>query len=242
VLVCDEEIERRIIAGDSTQRIYEAACVNGMHSLWESALAHVRRGVTSVDELLRVVETPPDTVELPQGRRITDAIADPPPDRPRLFASDDGRSSTPVLQVFEGRAFDLLEDYPAGNAARRSVVVAQRAADARSELRSLLEAHGFDVHEAADGASALEVIDRTTPELVVLDLTLPRLDGYGVLEKLRTRAATKAMPVLVLAHGGDDDAEVRALESGANDYFTRPLRPRVLMARINALTKWYART
>jgi type II secretory ATPase GspE/PulE/Tfp pilus assembly ATPase PilB-like protein/CheY-like chemotaxis protein len=235
VLVCDAEIERRITAGESTQRLYESACMNGMHSLWDSALAHVRRGVTSVEELLRVVETPPRNAgHVPEVGLSDHVVPDPPAEPFQGFAISDRRSVTPLLQVFEGGAFDLLEDY-SDRPPRRSVLVARHAADARRVVRELMEANGFDVIEAADGASALGVIDRTTPDAVVLDFTLQDADGSSVLARLRTRSGTKAIPVLVLAHDGSDDAEVRALESGADDVHTGPLRPRVLVARINAL-------
>lgn len=241
VLVCDSEIERCISAGDPTQRIDEFARANGMHSLWESAVAHVRRGATSVDELLRVVEVPSGTLQAPAATRIADAVVpDTLGELPGPITRSDRRPA-PLLQVFEGRAFDLLDEYVPGPP-RRSVLVAQHAAGERKELCSLFGQNGFEVHEASDGASALEVIDRTTPDVVVLDLVMPHLDGYGVLAKLRARPATRATPVMVIASSGDNDAEIRAFESGASDYLTRPLRPRVLIARINALLEWYART
>src|SRR4029078_1403414 len=116
VLVCDADIERRITAGESTQRIYESAQRNGMHSLWESAVAHVRQGTTSVDELLRVVEAPPTTMEPQPARRITDTIvADAHSEHAPTIAIADRRGPAPVMQVFEGRAFDLLEEYPSGS-------------------------------------------------------------------------------------------------------------------------------
>jgi CheY-like chemotaxis protein len=250
VLVCDAEIERQINAGESTQKINEAACRNGMHSLWESALAHVARGVTSVDELFRVAESPHGTTDSAAESMADVIITGRPADSAPTFPPAAGKDFPRVLQVFEGRAFDLVDDYRAvhhddvGDRAardaargsrRRSVLVAHHATETRAGVRAFLEADGFDVHEASDGASALGVIDQMAPDVVVLGVTLPHVDGYGVLEKLRSRPATSAMPVMVLASTDDDDAEVRALESGADDVLTGPLRPRALVARINVL-------
>ena len=90
--------------------------------------------------------------------------------------------------------------------------------------------------EAADGVQALDAIDRSAPDLVVLDLNLPRLDGFGVLKHLRSRTSTATLPVLVLTAKGDEDSEVRVFESGANDFLTKPFRPRALIARLRSLS------
>jgi two-component system, OmpR family, phosphate regulon response regulator PhoB len=82
---------------------------------------------------------------------------------------------------------------------------------------------------------ALDEIDRIAPDLVVLDLNLPRLDGYGVLSHLRARPSTQKLPVIVLTAKGDEDSEVRVFEYGASDYLTKPFRARALSARIHSL-------
>jgi len=105
----------------------------------------------------------------------------------------------------------------------------------RKVLRNLLERDGFDVAEAADGAEALSAVDRLSPDAVVLDLNLPVLDGYDVLSRLRTRSTSATLPVLVLTANGDEASEVRALKMGANEFLTKPFRPRALGARLKLL-------
>jgi DNA-binding response OmpR family regulator len=105
----------------------------------------------------------------------------------------------------------------------------------RKVLRSLLERDGFEVAEAADGAEALSAVDRLTPDAVVLDLNLPVLDGFAVLSRLRTRSTSATLPVLVLTANGDEASEVRALKMGANEFLTKPVRPRALSARLKLL-------
>ena len=102
-------------------------------------------------------------------------------------------------------------------------------------LRNLLERDGFEVAEAADGAEALSAVDRLSPDAIVLDLNLPVLDGYDVLSRLRTRSTSATLPVLVLTANGDEASEVRALKMGANEFLTKPFRPRALGARLKAL-------
>ena len=105
----------------------------------------------------------------------------------------------------------------------------------RKVLRNLLERDGFEVAEAADGAEALSAVDRLSPDAVVLDLNLPVLDGYDVLSRLRTRSTSATLPVLVLTANGDEASEVRALKMGANEFLTKPFRPRALGARLKLL-------
>ncbi len=92
-------------------------------------------------------------------------------------------------------------------------------------MKDLLEREGFVVYEASDGVVALDEVDRLAPDLVVLDLNLPGLDGYGVLSHLRARPATQKLPVIVLTAKGDEESEVRVFEYGASDYLAKPFRP-----------------
>jgi DNA-binding response OmpR family regulator len=143
-----------------------------------------------------------------------------------------------VRAAFEGSAFDLLVGDTKGEGARaapRSVLLVEDEDALRRVVRDLLERDGFVVYEAADGVFALDEIDRAAPDIVVLDLNLPRLDGYGVLSHLRSRPATRDIPVIVLTAKGDEDSEVRVFEYGATEYLTKPFRPRALIARLNAL-------
>jgi type II secretory ATPase GspE/PulE/Tfp pilus assembly ATPase PilB-like protein len=146
--------------------------------------------------------------------------------------------STPSLASFAD-AFELIEDAPPGAkpAVAGTVLLVEDEEPLRRVVRDLLEREGFAVTEAADGVTALDEIDRSAPDIVVLDLNLPGMDGYGVLSHLRARPATQRLPVLVLTAKGDEDSEVRVFEFGANDFLTKPFRPRALSARLHALLK-----
>jgi two-component system phosphate regulon response regulator PhoB len=91
------------------------------------------------------------------------------------------------------------------------------------------------VAEARDGIEALDEVDRRAPDVIVLDLNLPGMDGYTVLGKLRSRPATRKVPIIVLTAKGDEDNEVRVFELGANDFLTKPFRARALSARLEAV-------
>jgi type II secretory ATPase GspE/PulE/Tfp pilus assembly ATPase PilB-like protein/CheY-like chemotaxis protein len=230
ILTMTPELERLIAAGEAANRIAEAAQRGGMKSLWDSGLAHVARGESTLDELTRVVDIPdePEAPSPPAKRASrTDGVHITVPAEP----------AAPVSTVF-----DLLEE--SAPPARRSGAHGQPASKVllvddedslRKVMRDLLERDGYDVTEARDGVQALDQVDRVGPDIIVLDLNLPGLDGYGVLSHLRSRPATANIPVIVLTAKGDEDNEVRVFELGADDFLTKPFRARALSARLEAV-------
>ncbi len=103
------------------------------------------------------------------------------------------------------------------------------------ELASLyLKQDGFRVISAADGVEALERIAQEQPALVVLDLMLPRLDGWEVCKRVR---AESDLPILMLTARDDDIDKIVGLELGADDYLTKPFNPRELVARVKAILR-----
>ena len=107
--------------------------------------------------------------------------------------------------------------------------------DLRRVMRDLLEREGFSVQEARDGVQALDEVDRHAPDIIVLDLNLPGFDGYNVLSQLRSRPATRDIPVVVLTAKGDEANEVKVFELGADDFLSKPFRARALAARLEAV-------
>ena len=95
----------------------------------------------------------------------------------------------------------------------------------------VLRGKGFDVVTAPDGASALDAFDRVGPDLVLLDLMLPGMDGIEVCRELRRRSG---VPVIMLTARSDTSDVVEGLEAGADDYLTKPFEPDELVARIRA--------
>jgi type II secretory ATPase GspE/PulE/Tfp pilus assembly ATPase PilB-like protein len=242
VLTVNSDIERDIANGETADVIAESARASGMKTLWESGIEHVRAGETSLDELLRVVEPP---VETPVRRPAPSREPSAEPARPR--ADGPARSPAHTPQRNQGvrpptalpdEALQLLDDlFDETFKGKKTVLLVEDEEPLRHVLRDLLEREGFTVVEAADGVQALDEVDRSAPDVLVLDLNLPRLDGYGVLNHLRARPSTARLPVIVLTAKGDEDNEVRVFETGANDFLTKPFRPRALSARLRALLK-----
>ncbi|MBP2228727.1 two-component system KDP operon response regulator KdpE [Azospirillum agricola] len=102
----------------------------------------------------------------------------------------------------------------------------------RRFLRTSLTAQGYEVAEAEDGGAALEEVRRRPPDVLVLDLGLPGLDGLEVIRRLRDGGAS--LPVIVLSSRADEAGKVEALDLGADDYVTKPFGMDELLARIRA--------
>ena len=112
-----------------------------------------------------------------------------------------------------------------------TVLVVEDDAPLRSALRAGLRARALDVVDVASGEEAIEVFARKVPDLVLLDLNLPGIDGFGVLERLR---ASSKVPVVVLTVREDRTDKVRALDAGADDYVIKPFDTEELHARVRA--------
>jgi two-component system KDP operon response regulator KdpE len=104
----------------------------------------------------------------------------------------------------------------------------------RRFLRVSLEAHGYTVHEAATGEEALQIVPASRPDLIILDMGLPGMDGTEVVRCLREWAQT---PILILSVQGDEAAKIAALDAGADDYLTKPFGPGELLARMRAMLR-----
>src|SRR5215472_16232345 len=100
-----------------------------------------------------------------------------------------------------------------------------------------LEQAGYEVTTAADGASALEAARRERPDLVILDIMLPEMDGIEVCRLLRRENSTATTPIMMLTAKGEEIDKVVGLEVGADDYVTKPFGRRELLARVKALLR-----
>lgn len=101
--------------------------------------------------------------------------------------------------------------------------------------RMYLEREGFRVQEARDGEAALEAVKHIQPDLIVLDIMLPKLDGFEVCRRLR--AADSPAAILMLTARDEDIDKILGLELGADDYLTKPFNPRELVARVKAILR-----
>jgi two-component system alkaline phosphatase synthesis response regulator PhoP len=115
-----------------------------------------------------------------------------------------------------------------------TILVVDDEANIVELARLYLEKEGFRVEEARDGARALEMVVAKPPTLIVLDLMLPKIDGWEVCRRVRARSD---VPILMLTARDDDVDKIVGLELGADDYLTKPFNPRELVARVKAILR-----
>jgi two-component system, OmpR family, response regulator ResD len=116
----------------------------------------------------------------------------------------------------------------------RRVLIVDDEEHIREVLRMYLEAEGFAVVEAADGMEALTQAARTPPDLIILDLMLPGIDGMEVCRQLRARSA---IPILMLTARGEEQDKLAGFVEGADDYVTKPFSPREVTMRVQAIMR-----
>jgi CheY-like chemotaxis protein len=176
---------REAIARRATpQEIRAAFAASGSPTLRGRALALVEQGVTSIQEVERVLGA---TRQAPVAQRAV-----------RVLVTDD----EPVT---------------------------------RTLLKSLLGREGFEVLEATTGQQAIDVAMRERPDLMIIDLNMPEMNGYEAIGRLRTDPEMEALPILVLTADESAGVERRVLELGADDYIVKPFDPGILLSRVNAV-------
>ena len=240
VLPIDARVRDLLLSGASTSEVHKAARQSGMRSLREEGLARAADGVTSLEELLRVA---PHDAEADDGTCPVCAHVVQPefavcpwcgtqlglptcatctrtlehgwrvcPDCGTPIAADPAADGLPVVLV--------VDDDPS----------------VRATIAAMLDGD-FEVVEAEDGQRALESVHRDLPDLLLLDVRLPKIDGYEVTRALRRKQSTMDLPVLLITGDDNRDTELQGLHAGADDYITKPFDPDVLRARMDALLR-----
>jgi two-component system, OmpR family, alkaline phosphatase synthesis response regulator PhoP len=120
---------------------------------------------------------------------------------------------------------------------KEKLLVVEDDGDIRELISFNLEMCGYEVIRASDGQEGWEKARSEMPDLVVLDLMLPGLDGFEVCKRLKSENATRAVPIIMLTARSEEESMVKGLELGADDYVTKPFSPRVLVARVKAVLR-----
>ena len=119
--------------------------------------------------------------------------------------------------------------------AKRRVLVADDDDALRRLIWTTLGAQHFELLQAVDGEQALQIARDEHPELVLLDVNMPKLDGFEVCRQLKTEPETAGIKVVILSARGADTDRARGREAGADDYFTKPFSPVQLLNKVYAL-------
>jgi CheY-like chemotaxis protein len=224
VLPVEGAVAEAIARGAPVEQLVEAARRAGMRTLYGAGLRRVWEGETSYDELVRVVGEParrPGAAEAGAEAVVVSVTA-----------------QVPGMAVAPPRALSpTAPGQPGAAGPAPLVLVADDDPSLRQLVRGILTAQGFRVAEAEDGIAALDEAQRLRPDVMLLDMDMPRLDGLGVLDTLRKRLLGRSVPVIVVTVHNDPAVETRCIELGAEDYITKPIQPASLVARTRAVLR-----
>jgi len=115
-----------------------------------------------------------------------------------------------------------------------TILVVDDEPDIRKILEILLESNGYATLSADSGKTALSIVAKQRPDLVLLDIIMPEMDGYQVARQLREDAVTQNMPIIMISGRNEDVDEILGLELGADDYIRKPFEPVLVLARVKA--------
>jgi len=266
-LAIDASIAGSIASGAAPEALVRAGQRYGMRTLWEAGLRRVWSGETSYEELTRVADEPTVEIVHAEAHAAAAAAASAAPAAPPAPAPGPARPAVPpaprpapppapaapavappaapFAEVPPAPSASVAAPAAAGPAAAEPaaaeppplVLIADDDPAMRVLVITIMKAQGFEVAEAADGIEALDLAQRLSPAILLLDMDMPRLDGFGVLEALRRRLAGRAVPVVVVTVHDDPATEARCIELGAEDYLTKPIQPSSLVVRVRAVLR-----
>ncbi|NWF68362.1 MAG: response regulator [Chloroflexi bacterium] len=118
---------------------------------------------------------------------------------------------------------------------KKHILVVDDEIGALTLIGIMLERGGFGVLKAKDAQAALSVLEQNTPDLIILDVMMPGMDGIELCERIRRRSDTLETPVLILSARGDAESVMRGMEAGANDYLPKPILHHDLVAKVRMM-------
>ena len=117
----------------------------------------------------------------------------------------------------------------------KRILIVDDEIGARTLIGIMLDRGGFEVLKASDASEALTMLDEATPDLIILDVMMPGMDGIDLCKALRERGSTANLPILILSARGDSESVMRGMDAGATDYLPKPILHHDLVAKVRRL-------
>jgi len=182
----------------------------------------------------RPVDEPIWDSSTPDGRIVSQTEGCTAVKRGTFLHRAEGRENH---RLASGEQFPYGVDDKIQRATMKRILVIEDDKDIVELLRYNLEKDGFQVTASAEGATGLAQIRKAPPDLLILDLMLPKLSGLEICKEVRKDVSLNRLPILILTAKGEEADRVVGLELGADDYVTKPFSPRELVARVKALLR-----
>jgi CheY-like chemotaxis protein len=226
IFMPSEFLRQKIAKGTGTYDLKRLAIEAGMKTMRENGLEKIRQGLTTLEEVSRVCPMDRALPQKPESGKTDNQVVVSPDSKAAEALVQPKESDSVVLLLEE----EIQEKTPC-------IVVAEDDPSVRRVLQTLLRHKGYQVISAVDGEEALQKIRIAKPDLVILDINMPKKDGFSVCEDLRASVQTAFISVIMLTAQSAIESKVRGLAVGADDYMTKPFHPEELLARIDAILR-----
>ncbi len=178
---------------------------------------------------------PPDRIQSlsdnsSAGRAISSYVAEASKWIP---GSSEQATDFPVMEETLGNPKPAIEDSPNAAGHGATILLADDNTDMRDYLQKLLDKH-YRVVAVSNGVEALKVMEKSSPDLILTDVMMPLMDGFGLLREVRDNPSTRSIPVIILSARAGEEARIEGGEAGADDYLIKPFSARELLARVGA--------
>ena len=211
---------REVVRRDASEReIEESAREFGFSALEEAGLELLNAGLTSLDELERVLGALDDVCKSFRNQQVE---------------QESTVTIEPLPPVVEAPV-QVASEAPKNTLSKQKILLVEDDENLSETFKILFEREMFDVVHAQNGFEALEKVYEVNPAIIVSDLMMPEMNGLEFLQKLRSNAGTKKIPVLILTASDSPDVELNLINSGADDFVSKTSTPALILARVHNL-------
>lgn len=214
MLTLTPSLKNIISGGLSSGQLRDEAQKEGYHMMSFDGIQKALQGLTTIEEIFRVA---PPEITVDSQRPDTDT-----PAQEDLIPKDEDTSEEACLFTTDCPTKILVVD--------DNLVVLKL-------LRHLLESEDYLVITAENGLEALKLASTENPDIIITDYVMPEMDGVMLVKKLKSRAATRAIPIMMLTGKDEEESELEGLDAGADDYLTKPIARNRFLARVALLLK-----
>jgi type IV pilus assembly protein PilB len=214
MLTLTADLKDIISSGISSEKLKKTAEKAGYHVMSFDGIQKAIQGLTTIDEVFRVA--PPE---------ITTDSQPPDGDSPDL------EDSIPEDEPAADDSCMFTTDCPT------KILVVDDNLVVLKLLRHLLESEDYLVITAENGVEALKLASTENPDMIVTDYVMPEMDGVMLIKKLKSKAATRTIPIMMLTAKDEEESELEGLDAGADDYLTKPIARKRFLARVARLLK-----